>query len=173
MRIIAYVGVRRLFDRYAILKKKGVSVKQIWNEYLQVEGVKAAACFFVYCFHSDFSEGVDGCGNAVIRESLNALRSIWALVEMEKHRGVLIAHGLPTGMSRECGKELNRCLGRVRKEALPLVEAFEEDERALNSVLGRKDGEIYEEMIRHAKSLNPVNKEVVFPAIRQFMRPKL
>jgi len=64
-------------------------------------------------------------------------------------------------------------LSSTRNNALGLIEAFDIPDVILNSVIGRKDGNIYPELIRAAKYLNPINKTTVFPGIHKYLRPKL
>ena len=60
----------------------------------------------------------------------------------------------------------------IRKHALGLIEAFELSDDTLNSILGRKDGKIYQHLLAYAKYSNPINKQKVFPGINEH-QPKL
>lgn len=62
---------------------------------------------------------------------------------------------------------------KLRPEALGLIEGFDIPDESLNSVIARKDGKIYEHMLRASKYYNPLNKDKVFPGIRKYLTPKL
>ena len=51
-------------------------------------------------------------------------------------------------------------LGQIRPDAVPLVDAFDFTDRSLCSILGRYDGNVYENMYKWAKS-SPLNKTEV------------
>ena len=59
-----------------------------------------------------------------------------------------------------CREQLYVLLKEVRREAVPLVDAFDIPDGVLNSVLGRYDGDIYTHLLDWAKK-SPRNKKPV------------
>ena len=57
-------------------------------------------------------------------------------------------------------KQLYKLLGVVRKECIPLVDAFDIPDGILNSVLGRYDGDVYTHLYEWALKA-PRNKKQV------------
>ncbi len=59
-----------------------------------------------------------------------------------------------------CREQLYSLLKTVRREAVPLVDAFDIPDPVLNSVLGRYDGDVYTHLLDWAKKA-PRNKKPV------------
>ena len=59
-----------------------------------------------------------------------------------------------------CREQLYVLLKEVRREAVPLVDAFDIPDGILNSVLGRYDGDVYTHLLDWAKK-SPRNKKPV------------
>jgi acyl-CoA oxidase len=63
-------------------------------------------------------------------------------------------------------------LGKIRVDALPLVDSFGWTDRDLLSCLGSKDGNAYENLMKWFES-NPLNKHEVTPSYQNFIRPMI
>ena len=62
----------------------------------------------------------------------------------------------------EARDKLNEYLGRVRLNALNIADSFDIPDRILCSVLGRRDGHVYENLLEWAKQSEP-NQTPVLP----------
>ena len=170
---VAQYKLHNVHQKYLLLLKKNISKEKIWNDYLQVEGIETTESVFYASVHSFFSEGVDGIESHANKEAVEGLRIIYAAGELERCEGVLIGLGVDPECFDVIKRESIKAFASVRKHALGLVEAFEISDEALNSVLGRKDGDVYAHMLEEAKVANPINKTKVFPGISQYFTPKL
>lgn len=65
---------------------------------------------------------------------------------------------------------LQNCLRNLRPNAVALVDAFDIDDRILDSALGVWDGNVYERMFESAKK-SPLNKEPVNASFHKFLKP--
>jgi len=52
------------------------------------------------------------------------------------------------------------CLAKIRPNSVALVDSFDFTDRELRSVLGRKDGQVYENLLEWAKK-SPLNEHDV------------
>jgi len=59
-------------------------------------------------------------------------------------------------------------LGEIRKIAVVLVDAFEFSDRLLHSVLGRYDGNVYENLLKWAQN-SPFNKTQVMDCHHKYL----
>ena len=169
----AQYKLQGVYRKYQVLLKKNIGKEKIWNDYLQVEGIEATESVFCASVHSYFSEAVGRIENRENREAVESLRAIYAAGELERYEGVLIGLGVEAECFDLIKRESIKAFVIVRKNALGLVEAFEMRDEALNSVLGRKDGNVYENMLEQARFANPINKTKVFPGISQYFTPKI
>jgi len=140
---------------------------------LQVEGVQTANIISVAITHDSFAKGVVQIENPEIKQAIEYLRRIYAITELEKNEGNLLRVGVQGEIIDAMKSVMLDALSKTRNNALALIEAFDIPDMVLNSVIGRKDGNIYPELIRAAKYLNPINKTKVFPGIHKFLRPRL
>ncbi|XP_035665592.1 peroxisomal acyl-coenzyme A oxidase 1-like [Branchiostoma floridae] len=63
-------------------------------------------------------------------------------------------------------------LSKVRSDAVPLVDAFDFPDQILQSVLGRYDGRVYENLYEWAKK-SPLNKSEVHESYYKYLQPFL
>ncbi|XP_017837257.1 probable peroxisomal acyl-coenzyme A oxidase 1 [Drosophila busckii] len=65
---------------------------------------------------------------------------------------------------------LQRCLERLRPNAVALVDSFDLHDRVLASALGAYDGNVYEHIFESAQK-NPLNKEPVNASFHKYLKP--
>uniref|UniRef100_A0A0M3IWA5 ACOX domain-containing protein n=1 Tax=Ascaris lumbricoides TaxID=6252 RepID=A0A0M3IWA5_ASCLU len=63
-----------------------------------------------------------------------------------------------------------RMMDNMRPNVVALVDAFDINDRELNSVLGRRDGKVYENLLEWAQ-LSPLNKTDVINAYKEYLEP--
>uniref|UniRef100_A0A8R1I2G8 Acyl-coenzyme A oxidase n=1 Tax=Caenorhabditis japonica TaxID=281687 RepID=A0A8R1I2G8_CAEJA len=61
-------------------------------------------------------------------------------------------------------------LAKIRPNAVSLVDSWEFSDRELRSVLGRRDGNVYENLFAWAKA-SPLNKTDVLPSVDKYLKP--
>ena len=168
---VAQYKVVKVYKKFLLLLKN-YSKERIWNDFLQVEGIEATESVFYANIHLYYYENSRKIENLVNREAIEKLRLIFAASELEKYEGVLIHLGVNPEHLDFMRNEMVDSFKFIRKHALGLIEAFELSDDTLNSILGRKDGKIYQHLLAYAKYSNPINKQKVFPGINEH-QPKL
>jgi len=161
--------VNKKFNEY----KTRFSKDKIWADLLQVEGIEVLESVFHAHIHSKFVEAIGPLPEGRNKEALEHLRRVYVGSEIEKFLGDLMVIGVKFEAIDGLKDMLIESLRAVRRDALGLIEAFERNDESLNSILGRKDGQIYENLLKFARDENPVNKHKVFPGITELLRPKL
>ncbi|CAB16866.1 Acyl-coenzyme A oxidase acox-1.4 [Caenorhabditis elegans] len=63
-------------------------------------------------------------------------------------------------------------LEKIRPSAVSLVDSFQISDMQLRSVLGRRDGNVYENLFKWAKS-SPLNKSDVLPSVDKYLMPMM
>lgn len=164
---------QRLLVREKALLAQGKKKNVIWNKDLQVEAVEACEAAFYASVHRFFAMGVSEIQDGKVREVVETLRQVFAVSEIEKFHGELLRAGIQQDLIEKMKNVQLDAFEKLRPEALGLVEGFEIPDESLNSVIARKDGKVYEHMLRASKYYNPLNKDKVFPGIRKYLTPKL
>ncbi|GMR31715.1 hypothetical protein PMAYCL1PPCAC_01910 [Pristionchus mayeri] len=108
-----------------------------------------------------------------IRSVLSDLFSLYLhyeCVDMAQH---LLEDGhCNGGQIQYLKKRLYEDLTTLRPNAVSLVDSFEISDRELNSVLGRRDGNVYEALFQWAKQ-SELNYTDVLPAVKNYMMPMM
>jgi len=96
---------------------------------------------------------------------LRSCRSLFALWHMQQHIGEFLESGYLGAAQVELVREgVRRALLEVRRDAVPLCDAWGFSDHALNSALGRYDGDVYTALYASAQpALNPMNRDEVDP----------
>lgn len=164
---ISHISLHRLAAKEAKFIKGGMKKEKVWTEILQIEGIEASETFFYTSVHEDYIRGVNAVQDPAVKQAIEYLRQIYAITELEKYHGVLVNLGASVTLLDKMKLVLLDALNSTRNNAIALIEGFEIPDEVLNSVIGRKDGEIYPAMIFAAKHLNPINKATVLPGIQK------
>ena len=164
---------QRLLKRERLLLTQGKTKDNIWNHDLQVEAIDACEAVYHASVHKYFSQGISEITDAKVKEAVEILRQIYATSELEKFQGEIVRAGATLATFDSLKQIQLEGFEKTRSNALALVEAFEISDLAINSVIANKDGNIYEGMLRTSKYLNPLNKNRVFPGIKNYLRPKI
>ena len=96
-------------------------------------------------------------------------------MEMTKQFDILIYFSVQSGSMTSSEamlleEELCQVMKCLRSEAVNLVDAFDIDDRILNSTLGSWDGNVYERLYREALK-SPLNATDVPDAIHKYLKP--
>jgi acyl-CoA oxidase len=161
---VAQWKMQKLHKKYLVLLNSH-SKDKIWNDFLQVEGIDATESVFYANIHMYYYENSQKVEDSVNKEAIEKLRLIFAASELEKYEGILLHLGVSAENLDFLRNEMINSLKYIRNHALGLIEAFELNDETLNSILGRKDGRIYENMLAYAKKSNPINAHKVFPGL--------
>ncbi|KAK7204075.1 acyl-coenzyme a oxidase 2 [Myxozyma melibiosi] len=91
-----------------------------------------------------------------LKEVLYDLAALYALWSIENDSGLFLQAGYFTSAQIDEAKDLTEVyLGKVRKQAIPLTDSFNFSDFFINSAIGRKDGNVYENYFELVKRQNP------------------
>ncbi|KAL6074611.1 Acyl-coenzyme A oxidase (Acyl-CoA oxidase) [Balamuthia mandrillaris] len=146
---------------------------------LQIDLVKMvkAHCFYTMVLHFVNALKDMESGKIVVNPSIRAilakLCSLFALYYMEQDIGTFLESGyLTPEQAKWVSPLVQELLQEIRPQAVPLVDAFGFSDYALNSSLGRKDGDVYEHLFHWAKE-NPLNAHHQPPGYQEYLKPLL
>ncbi|KAM8946790.1 peroxisomal acyl-coenzyme A oxidase 1 isoform 1-T1 [Pelodytes ibericus] len=149
---------------------RGKRKEDAWNKN-SVDLVRASEthCHYVVVrlFTSKLSEVVDAAAHRILR----SLCLLYALNGISKNTGDFLQAGLLNPVQIEqVQQRVKDLLGVIRPNAVALVDAFDYSDTQLGSVLGRYDGNVYENMFEWAKK-SPLNKTQVHESFHKYLKP--
>ncbi|XP_010529972.1 PREDICTED: putative peroxisomal acyl-coenzyme A oxidase 1.2 [Tarenaya hassleriana] len=114
-----------------------------------VEAAIAHCQLIVVCkFQEKSKQDIPGNG---VKTQLETLCSIYGLHLIRKHIGDFLSTGCITPSQGELAGQMLRSLyGRIRPNAVALVDVFNYTDHFLGSVLGRYDGNVYQKLFENA-----------------------
>eukprot|EP00002_Diphylleia_rotans_P003754 TRINITY_DN12636_c0_g1_i1.p1 TRINITY_DN12636_c0_g1~~TRINITY_DN12636_c0_g1_i1.p1 ORF type:complete len:700 (+),score=147.84 TRINITY_DN12636_c0_g1_i1:52-2151(+) len=132
----------------------------------------AKAHCYSYVFRR-FTEAVDSAPEN-LRGALTNVRGLFALYYMKENFSALLQHQYLTSAQADLiDREVLRLCNAVRRDAIPLIDAFNLDDFVINSPFGRYDGNIYEHYFEQVKAapnstgVAPYFESVIKPLINQ------
>eukprot|EP00164_Ancoracysta_twista_P017760 GFYU01030423.1.p1 GENE.GFYU01030423.1~~GFYU01030423.1.p1 ORF type:complete len:156 (-),score=33.56 GFYU01030423.1:140-577(-) len=91
-------------------------------------------------------------GDASVKAALQRMCRLYALYQLERQSGDFIRFNIiSSGQVRQIRNLTRTLLKDVRTDAIGYVDAFNWSDRMLGSVLGRYDGNVYENLLKWAK----------------------
>ncbi len=133
---------------YLLVSELGASSEKIWTE-CQIEIHRASDAHCMVVLLNSFQAGVQSLKekntNPAIIKIMKMLCDLFALFYLEKDMSVLLEEGyLNRKQAVLIRNQVRFLLGVVRRDAIPLVDAFNISDAQLNSAIGRYDGKAYE-----------------------------
>lgn len=150
--------------------KRGKRKEDAWNKN-SVDLVRAsqAHCHYVVVklFADKLSEVLDPSAHRI----LSSLCLLYALYGISKNTGDFLQAGILTSPLLDYVElRVKDLLAVIRPNAVALVDAFDYSDTQLSSVLGRYDGNVYENMFEWAKK-SPLNKTEVHESFHKYLKP--
>ncbi|XP_066443576.1 peroxisomal acyl-coenzyme A oxidase 1 isoform X2 [Eleutherodactylus coqui] len=150
--------------------KRGKRKEDAWNKN-SIDLVRAsdAHCHYVVVrlFVDKLSELLDMAAHRI----LSSLCLLYALHGISRNTGDFLQAGLlATSQLEQVDQRIKDLLGVIRPNAVALVDAFDYTDTHLGSVLGRFDGNVYENMFEWAKK-SPLNKTQVHESFYKYLKP--
>uniref|UniRef100_A0A670IFA0 Acyl-coenzyme A oxidase n=1 Tax=Podarcis muralis TaxID=64176 RepID=A0A670IFA0_PODMU len=146
------------------------SKEDAWNR-TSVDLVRASEAHCHYVVVKLFTAKLSEIGDPAVRAVLNNLCLLYALCGINKHSGDFLQGGILTDAQIiQVNQRVKELLALIRPNAVALVDSFDFHDNVLGSVLGRYDGNVYENMFEWSKK-SPLNKTQVskyfipFPSI--------
>ncbi|PKU37735.1 peroxisomal acyl-coenzyme a oxidase 2 [Limosa lapponica baueri] len=154
------------------LIQSGAKKHDAWNR-CTVQLVQAAKAHCHYITVKNFVETVEKIETkAGIQRIMKHLCDLFALHGIFSNTGVFLHDGYISGaqMDMVTASYLD-LLAIIRKDAVPLVDAFDFTDKSLNSALGSYDGQVYQRLYEWAQK-SPTNKQIS-PAYGKYLKPLL
>ncbi|NXT89119.1 ACOX2 oxidase, partial [Anhinga rufa] len=126
-----------------------------------------------YTTVKNFAETVEKLNTkAGIQKIMKHLCDLFALHGIFTNAGFFLHDGYISGaqMDMITASYLD-LLAVIRKDAVPLVDAFDFTDESLNSALGSYDGQVYQRLYEWAQK-SPTNKQIS-PAYEKYLKPLL
>ncbi|OXB78709.1 UNVERIFIED_CONTAM: hypothetical protein H355_002674 [Colinus virginianus] len=154
------------------LIQSGAESHEAWNQ-CTVQLVQAAKAHCHYITVKNFVETVEKLeSTAGIQNIMKHLRDLFALHGIFSNAGIFLHDGYITGAQMDMvTASYMDLLAIVRKDAVPLVDAFDFTDKSLNSALGAYDGQVYQRLYEWARKA-PTNKQIS-PAYEKYLKPLL
>ncbi|XP_073540024.1 peroxisomal acyl-coenzyme A oxidase 1 isoform X2 [Phyllobates terribilis] len=150
--------------------KRGKRKEDAWNKN-SVDLVRAtdAHCHYVVVklYVDKLSEVLD----VAARRILSSLCLLYTLHGISRNTGDFLQAGLlAPAQLEQVQQRIKDLLAVVRPNAVALVDAFDYTDTQLGGVLGRYDGNVYENMFEWAKK-SPLNKTQVHASFHKYLKP--
>ncbi|KAM7145870.1 peroxisomal acyl-coenzyme A oxidase 1 isoform 2-T2 [Macrochelys suwanniensis] len=141
-----------------------------WNR-TSVDLVRASEAHCHYVVVKLFTTQLSEINDAAVHAVMNNLCLLYALYGISKHTGDFLQAGILTDAQvTQVYQRVKELLAAIRPNAVALVDAFDFHDNHLGSVLGRYDGNIYENMFEWAKK-SPLNKTEVHESFHKHLKP--
>jgi acyl-CoA oxidase len=170
-RVRRMVGVANSAYQQALAR--GMTQAEAWNT-TTVDWTVAAKVHCYYVVLKSFNEAIDTKGLSLANEAImRKLCSLYAMYWMVQRSGEFMSGGYMTPDHISLARSLlYSLLADVRREAVPLVDAFDVPDEILNSALGRYDGDVYTHLYEWAQRA-PRNKRKVHDVYHKYFKKLL
>uniref|UniRef100_A0A8D0EEH3 Acyl-coenzyme A oxidase n=1 Tax=Salvator merianae TaxID=96440 RepID=A0A8D0EEH3_SALMN len=146
------------------------SKEDAWNR-TSIDLVRASEAHCHYVVVKLFTAKLSEIGDPAVRAVLNNLCLLYALCGISKHSGDFLQGGILTDSQMvQVNQRVKELLALIRPNAVALVDSFDIHDDILGSVLGRYDGNVYENMFEWSKK-SPLNKTQVHESFHKHLKP--
>uniref|UniRef100_A0A914EM17 Acyl-coenzyme A oxidase n=1 Tax=Acrobeloides nanus TaxID=290746 RepID=A0A914EM17_9BILA len=157
-----------VYDKLVQLQQQGRNYEQAWND-CAVELCKATRAHVRTFLARTFVEEIDKISDLSIKSVLQDLLQLYLYYEVTECATGLLEDGFMTGQQHKYAKKkIYEALEKIRPNAVSIVDSFDFQDRELHSVLGRRDGNVYENLLKWAQS-SPLNKTDVLPFHHKYL----
>ncbi|KAJ7285030.1 acyl-CoA dehydrogenase/oxidase C-terminal [Mycena rebaudengoi] len=177
---------RLIFECTALLQESqtrdGLTSAEAWNKHMMSLIIAARAHIELIVLHA-FVEAARAVEDAPTRAVLQSLCSLFALSSIESPYAIGALGFFEDGYIsqdhlRIIRDRVNHLLEKLLPDAVALTDAWDFSDASLQSALGRKDGDVYETMMRWTRQV-PLNQAaaktggVFQPGFEKYIRPIL
>ncbi|KAM9818023.1 peroxisomal acyl-coenzyme A oxidase 1 isoform X2 [Syngnathus typhle] len=146
------------------------SQEDAWNN-SAIDLVRASDAHCHYVVVKLFADKLGEIDAAPLHSVLLTLARLYALHGMSNNSGDFLQAGLLEGSQViEVTSHIKELLSELRPNAVALVDAFDFHDRMLNSILGRYDGNVYENLFEWARR-SPLNSTEVHESYHKYLKP--
>ncbi|XP_068216003.1 peroxisomal acyl-coenzyme A oxidase 1-like [Palaemon carinicauda] len=156
--------LRRLCD-------SGLNYHHAWNR-CSVSLVKCAEAHNRYYICDQFVKNVESLKTSLgVRNILKDLCRLYLIYHITLEEGMFLKAGvLSPGDIKVLEEEMTELLGRLRHQAVNIVDSFDIDDKLLHSTIGAWDGNVYQRLYDEAMK-SPLNKTDVPKAYHKYLKP--
>uniref|UniRef100_A0A8D2QS40 Acyl-coenzyme A oxidase n=1 Tax=Zosterops lateralis melanops TaxID=1220523 RepID=A0A8D2QS40_ZOSLA len=146
------------------------SKEDAWNR-TSVDLVRASEAHCHYVVVKLFTAKLAEVSDAAVHAVLTNLCLLYALFGISRNAGDFLQAGILTSAQiSQVNQHVKELLAVIRPNAVALVDSFDFHDVHLGSVLGRYDGNVYENMFEWAKK-SPLNKTQVHESFHKHLKP--
>ncbi|KAF4797346.1 peroxisomal acyl-coenzyme A oxidase 1 isoform X1 [Turdus rufiventris] len=146
------------------------SKEDAWNR-TSVDLVRASEAHCHYVIVKLFTAKLAEVSDAAVHAVLTNLCLLYALFGISRNAGDFLQAGILTSAQiTQVNQHVKELLAVIRPNAVALVDSFDFHDVHLGSVLGRYDGNVYENMFEWAKK-SPLNKTQVHESFHKHLKP--
>ncbi|XP_075946949.1 peroxisomal acyl-coenzyme A oxidase 1-like [Anarhichas minor] len=146
------------------------SQEDAWNN-SAVDLVRATDAHCHYVVVKLFTDKLVEVGDTAIHSVMSTLALLYALNGIKNNSGDFLQAGLlNVPQVLQVSVRVKELLSQLRPNAVALVDAFDHHDRKLNSVLGRYDGNVYENLFEWARR-SPLNSTEVHESFHKYLKP--
>uniref|UniRef100_A0A1I7ZAB2 Acyl-coenzyme A oxidase n=1 Tax=Steinernema glaseri TaxID=37863 RepID=A0A1I7ZAB2_9BILA len=162
----------RAHERLELRKNEGRSKEDAWND-TAVDLTKASRAHTRVFIAKAFAKAVSDIADSAVSKAMTDLLHLYLSYEIVEIGTSLLEDGFMSGEQlASTQKAVYELLAKIRPNAVSLVDAFEFDDREHHSVLGRRDGHVYENLLKWAQH-SELNKSDVLPAFTKYLGPMM
>lgn len=144
--------------------------EEAWNN-SAIDLVRASDAHCHYVVVKLFSEKLSEIGDTAIHSVLSTLALLYALHGITQNSGDFLQAGLLTvPQMLQISDRIKELLCQLRPNAVALVDSFDFPDKKLKSVLGRYDGNVYENLFDWARR-SPLNSSEVHESFHKYLKP--
>ncbi|XP_068448392.1 peroxisomal acyl-coenzyme A oxidase 1 isoform X2 [Clinocottus analis] len=146
------------------------SQEDAWNN-SAIDLVRASDAHCHYVVVKLFTDKLGEVSDTAIHSVMSTLALLYALHGITKNSGDFLQAGLlNVPQVLQISARIKELLSQLRPNAVALVDAFDFHDKKLNSVLGRYDGNVYENLFEWARR-SPLNSTEVHESFHKYLKP--
>ncbi|KAM8878434.1 peroxisomal acyl-coenzyme A oxidase 1 isoform 1-T1 [Spinachia spinachia] len=146
------------------------SQEDAWNN-SAIDLVRASDAHCHYVVVRLFTDKLGEVSDPAIHSVMSTLALLYALHGITKNSGDFLQAGLLNApQSLQISNRIKELLSQLRPNAVALVDAFDFHDKRLKSVLGRYDGNVYENLFEWARR-SPLNSTEVHESFHKYLKP--
>jgi acyl-CoA oxidase len=155
--------------------RSGMAYLDAWNAICpDIIRLSEAHCFYVLVRNFNLKiQEIKETAPTPLAQALQNCCHLFSLWWMHETLGDFLEGGhLDATQAAFLRQAVRDLLPTIRADAVPLVDAWGHSDHALNSALGRYDGEVYKALLASAQpESNPMNSDDVTPAFEESLKP--
>ncbi|XP_070712603.1 peroxisomal acyl-coenzyme A oxidase 1 isoform X2 [Pempheris klunzingeri] len=146
------------------------SQEDAWNN-SAIDLVRASDAHCHYVVVKLFTDKLGEIGDTAIHSVMSTMALLYALHGITKNSGDFLQAGLlSVPQVLQISGRIKELLSQLRPNAVALVDAFDIPDKKMNSVLGRYDGNVYENLFEWARR-SPLNSTEVHESYHKYLKP--